>query len=124
MVSSTLGRGSGRGWLTYAYALNLLGADSALALATYQGYGDPGASANLADGPYPLVLSPGFAIRSWSYGWMAEHRVVRICGCLAQHREALDPSGLWQSAIERPQDILRLLAYLDAEVKSAASSPG
>ncbi|MEA1903248.1 MAG: hypothetical protein U9N56_06955, partial [Actinomycetota bacterium] len=62
------------GSLTYAYAINMLGADSALALATYQGQANPGATPKLSDGPYPLViLSPGFAITSSSYGWLAEH---------------------------------------------------
>jgi predicted dienelactone hydrolase len=112
--------------LTYAYALNLLGADSALALATYQGRGDPGALPHLAEGPYPLVvLSPGFAVRSSSYAWLAEHIASHGFVVVSpQHNEALDPGVLWRSAIERPQDILTLLAYLDQEVEQAGEFTG
>jgi predicted dienelactone hydrolase len=108
-----------KGSLTYSYALNLLGADSPLALATYQGHADPGATPNLAEGPYPLVvLSPGFAIRSSSYAWLAEHLASHgLVVVSPQHNESLDPGGLWRSAIDRPQDILTLLAYLDQEVQ-------
>jgi predicted dienelactone hydrolase len=106
--------------ITYAYAFNMLAADSALALATYQGHGDPGASANPVEGPYPLVvLSPGFAIRSSSYGWLAEHLAsYGFVVASPQHHETLDPGVLWRSAIERPQDVLRLLAYVDQEAQS------
>jgi predicted dienelactone hydrolase len=105
--------------LTYTYALNVLGSDSALALATYPGHGHPGASANLAEGPYPLVvLSPGFAIRRSSYAWLAEHLAsYGFVVVSPQHQEVLDPGVLWRSAIERPQDIVRLLAYLDQEAQ-------
>lgn len=106
--------------LIYAYAINLLGADSALALATYQGDADPGATPNLSQGPYPLVvLSPGFAIRSSGYGWLAEHLAsYGLVVVSPQHNESLDPGLLWRSAIERPQDMLALLTYLDEEIKA------
>jgi predicted dienelactone hydrolase len=112
--------------LTYAYALNVLGGDSALALATYQGYGVPGATPDLANGPYPLVaLSPGFAIRSSSYAWLAEHIASHGFVVVSpQHQEALDPGALWRSAIERPQDVLSLLAYLDRQVQESGEFGG
>ncbi|MEA1902876.1 MAG: hypothetical protein U9N56_05050, partial [Actinomycetota bacterium] len=108
------------GSLTYAFALNMLGADNALALATYQGQANPGATPNLSDGPYPLViLSPGFAITSSSYAWLAEHLAsYGFVVVSPQHNESLDPRLLWRSAIERPQDVLTLLAYLDEEVQA------
>lgn len=112
--------------LAYAYAINLLGADSALALATYRGESDPGATPDTSQGPYPLVvLSPGFAIRSSSYGWLAEHLAsYGFVVVSPQHNESLDPRLLWRSAIERPQDMLTLLAYLDEEVQPESEFPG
>jgi predicted dienelactone hydrolase len=112
--------------LTYAYAFNVLGADSPLALATYQGHGDPGATPDLSEGPHPLVvLSPGFAIRSSSYAWLAEHLASHgLVVVSPQHREVLDPGVLWRSAIERPQDVLTLLAYLDREVEQDGEFAG
>jgi predicted dienelactone hydrolase len=111
-----LGRSSS---LTYSYAINLLGADSSIALATYQGQADPGAIPDLSDSPYPLViLSPGFAIGSASYAWLAEH--LSSYGFVVvspQHYESLDPGLLWQSTIERPRDVLAALAYIDEQVK-------
>ena len=112
--------------LTYSFALNLLGADSALALATFEGQGHPGATPDLLESPYPVVvLSPGFAIRSSSYAWLAEqiasHGFVVVS---PQHSETLDPGVLWRSAVERPQDVMTLLDYLDQQAQGSGKFAG
>jgi predicted dienelactone hydrolase len=105
--------------LTYSYAINMLGSDSSFALATYQGQASPGAMADLSDGPYPLViLSPGFAIGSASYAWLAEHLASHGLVVISpQPHESLDPGLLWQSTIQRPQDVLTVFAYIDEQVE-------
>jgi predicted dienelactone hydrolase len=114
------------GSLTYAYAINMLGADSSIALATYQGQAVPGAIPDLSEGPYPLVvLSPGFAIRSESYAWLAEHLTSHGFVVVSpQHHESLDPSMLWQATIERPQDVLAVFAYIDEQVQAGGEFEG
>jgi predicted dienelactone hydrolase len=105
--------------LTYAYAINMLGANSATAIATYQGEAEPGAAYDLADGPFPLVvLSHGFAISASSYGWLAEHLASHGMVVVApHHRESLDPGVLWQSTYDRPRDVQTVLSYVEEAVQ-------
>jgi predicted dienelactone hydrolase len=105
--------------LTYAYAINMLGAESATAIATYQGEAEPGAAYDLADGPFPLVvLSHGFAITASSYGWLAEHLASHGMVVVApHHRESLDPGVLWQSTYDRPHDVQAVLSFIDEAVR-------
>lgn len=105
--------------LTYAYAINMLGADVATALATYEGEAEPGAAPDLTGGPFPLVvLSHGFAIAASSYGWLAEHLASHGLVVVApHHRESLDPSLLWRSTYERPRDIQAVLSFVDEAVR-------
>ena len=105
--------------LTYAYAINMLGADSATAIATDEGEAEPGAAYDVADGPFPLVvLSHGFAITASSYGWLAEHLASRGMVVVApHHRESLDPGVLWQSTYDRPGDVQTVLSFLEEEVR-------
>jgi len=107
--------------LTYAYAINMLGADSATAIATSEGNAEPGAAYDLVDGPFPLVvLSHGFAITASSYGWLAEHLASHGMVVVApHHHESLDPGVLWQSTYDRPNDVQTVLSFVDA-----AASPG
>ena len=75
---------------------------------------------DLSDGPYPLViLSPGFAISSISYAWLAEHLASYGFVVISpDHHETLDPQNeLWSAAITRPQDILAVFAYVDKQVE-------
>ena len=67
-------------------------------------------------GPRPLVLlSPGFAIGSGAYAWLAEHLASHGFVVIAlEHREALDPDGLWRATVDRPRDVAAMLAALDA----------
>jgi predicted dienelactone hydrolase len=105
--------------LTYAYAINMLGADNATALGTYEGDAEPGAAYDLTARPFPLVvLSHGFAITASSYGWLAEHLASHGMVVVApHHRESLDPGVLWRSTYDRPQDIQTVLTYVDDAVQ-------
>ena len=112
--------------LTYAYAINMLGADSTTAIATYGGEAEPGAVYDLEDGPFPLVvLSHGFAITASSYGWLAEHLASHGMVVVApHHHESLDPGVLWQSTYERPQDVKTVLSFVDEGVRSGGELEG
>lgn len=112
--------------LVYAYGVSMFGSESSLALGTYEGRAKPGAPPDLATGPYPLVvLSPGFAITSSSYAWLAEHLASHGFVVLSpNHRESLDPRGLWRSTIERPRDILTVLAYVEGETRPGGELEG
>jgi predicted dienelactone hydrolase len=104
--------------LTYAYAINMLGADSTTAIATYRGDAEPAAAYDLEDGPFPLViLSHGFAITASSYGWLAEHLASHgMVVAAPHHHESLDPGRLWRSTYDRPQDIQSVLTFVDKAV--------
>lgn len=104
--------------VTYPYAIHMLGPDSAVALATYEGHARPGAPADLVHGPFPLVvLSHGYGISSTSYAWLAEHLAAHGFVVIApRHRESLDPAALWQATIQRPQDVLTVLSFVGDEV--------
>jgi len=85
-------------------------------IATYSGMAIPEGNKDDLRGPYPLViLSPGFSIGSTAYAWLAEH--IASYGFVVispEHIEHLDPEDqLWRSAIERPNDIVELLAVVD-----------
>lgn len=109
--------------LAYSYAVNMFGPDSVTALATYQGQAKPEAALDVSEGPYPLVvLSHGFAITASSYAWLAEqlasHGMVVVA---PQHHESLDPGVLWQSTVNRPQDIQAVLSFVDETVRPGAA---
>ncbi len=112
--------------IDYSYGINMLGPDGSLALATYRGRATPAAAFDLTEGPYPMViLSHGFAITGSSYAWLAEHLTSHGMVVIApQHRESLDPGALWRSTVERPADVLTVLAWVDAEVRDRGSLEG
>jgi predicted dienelactone hydrolase len=64
-----------------------------------------------------VILSPGFSFGASTYAWLAEHLASYGFVVIApEHQEHLDPANeLWRSAIERPQDILSVLAYVDEQ---------
>lgn len=105
----------------YSYGIQMFGAGATVALATYPGRAVPGATPDLAGGPYPVVvLSPGFAISATSYAWLAEHLAsYGFVVAAVQHDESLDPQALWRATVDRPRD---LSAALDAI--STESAPG
>jgi predicted dienelactone hydrolase len=112
--------------LTYAYELKLFPPVGRLAIASHVGQASRDAPYDLVSGAYPLVvLSPGYAIGSTSYGWLAEHLASHGLVVISpEHREELNPARIWQSTISRPQDIQTVLAYIDAQVGPGAALEG
>jgi predicted dienelactone hydrolase len=106
--------------ITYAYEMKMGDPLGTVTFAKYAGKAIQDAPYNLVTWPYPLVvLSPGFSIGTSTYAWLAEHLASYGFVVLApEHREHLDPENeLWRSAIERPQDILTVFAYIDEQVE-------
>ena len=101
--------------LAYTYGVRMIGADTTVALATYPGAATVGAEPDRQAGPYPLiVMSPGFALTSSSYGWLAEHLAsYGFVVASPRHDESLDPQLLWRATVDRPRDVAALIAYLD-----------
>lgn len=111
----------GKEKVSYLYELKMGDPLGMVSLATYEGRAIRDAEFGPSAGPYPLViLSPGFSFGSSTYAWLAEHLASYGFVVIApEHQEHLDPSNeLWQSAIERPQDVLRVFAYVDEQVMS------
>ena len=107
--------------VSYRYELKMGDPLGMVSLSTYAGRAIRDAEFDLAAGPYPLViLSSGFSFGGTAYAWLAEHLASYGFVVMApEHQEHLDPSNeLWQSAIERPQDVLNVLAYVDEQVMS------
>jgi predicted dienelactone hydrolase len=95
-----------------------------VSIASSTGQAESNAPQDLAAGPYPLViLSPGFSIGSTAYAWIAEHLASYGFVVISpEHNETLDPENqLWQAAITRPQDILKIYAYIDKQVQPGGS---
>ncbi|RME45336.1 MAG: hypothetical protein D6791_11020 [Chloroflexi bacterium] len=115
--------GDSQAKITYAYEMKVGGPVGAFTLATFAGQALHDAPYDRTPGPYPLViLSPGFAIGSSAYAWLAEHLASYGFVVIApEHQEQLDGelNGLWQGAILRPQEIQTVLAYIDEQ-----ASPG
>ena len=60
--------------VTDAFALRAGGLLGPITIATSRGDAVRNAAFDLSEGPYPVVvLSPGFALSSSTYGWLAEH---------------------------------------------------
>lgn len=112
--------------LAYTYGVAMFGPESTVALATYPGRARPGAEPDPRGGPYPLVvISPGFAISSGSYAWLAEHLAsYGFVVVSPQHRESLDPRTLWRATVDRPREGLALLTYLDHETRAGGRFAG
>ena len=113
--------------VTYPYKMKMGAPLGAVTFAKYAGKAIQDAPYDLAGGPYPLVvLSPGFSIGTSTYAWLAEHLASYGFVVLAlEHREHLDPENeLWRSAIERPQAILAVFAYVDKQVESGGLLEG
>ena len=113
--------------VSYRYELKIGDPLGTVSLAAYDGQANRDAAYDLSDGPYPLViLSPGFSFGSAAYGWLAEHLASFGFVVIApEHREHLDPANeLWRSAIERPQDVLNVLAYVDKQTATGGIFDG
>ncbi|MEZ4644828.1 MAG: hypothetical protein R3E31_19205 [Chloroflexota bacterium] len=106
---------------SYPYKIKMGVPFGRVTLATTAGQAVENAPYDLSAAPYPLVvLSPGFAIGSTSYAWLAEHLASYGFVVISpEHDETLDPQDeLWSAAITRPQDILAVFAYVDEQVQA------
>lgn len=115
------------GIIRYTNEIKLAAPINHIAVAYYGGRAIQDAPYDLSLGPYPLViLSPGFSFGASSYAWLAEHLAsYGFVVVSPEHREHLDPENeLWQATIQRPQDILALLSYVDAQVAPGGAFTG
>ena len=112
--------------LQYSNGAAMLGERALIALATFPGRATPGATPDLADGPYPVVvLSPGFALSTSSYAWLAEHLTsYGIVVAAPQHAETLDPNRLWRATVDRPRDVTATVDFLTDATKTAGPLAG
>ena len=113
--------------ISYPYKIKMGKPLGKVSIASYSGQAALNAAQYLSANPYPLViLSPGFSIGSTAYAWIAEHLASYGFVVISpEHIENLDPENqLWQAAITRPQDILKVFAYIDEEVKPGGSLEG
>lgn len=114
--------------MTYRYEIKVVPSLGANSIATYKGLAISDAREDLSAGPYPLViLSPGYAIGSTTYGWLAEHLASHGLVVLSpEHDEYLFTavSELWQSAITRPQVIPAVLDYVSREIVAGGGFEG
>ena len=112
---------------TYDYEIKMREPLGRVAIATYEGQAVFEAQFDHSMAPYPLViLSPGFSIAPATYGWLAEHLASYGFVVISpDHSEILDPENeLWQAAITRPQDILAVFDYVDAQTGAGGHFEG
>ena len=111
--------------LTYPYVVKMGMPDMS---ATVSGQAIANAPYYLDDGAYPLVIiSSGFLLGRTNYAWLAEHLASYGLVVIApEHHEELDEtlSAFWQSSIIRPQDIRKVLDYVDVEVSDGGMFAG
>ena len=111
---------------TYAYELKLFAPVGTLAIATHEGRAGRNAPYDLTAGPFPVVvLSPGYAIGSTSYAWLAEHLASHGLVVISpEHEEELNPAVIWRSTVTRPRDIRTVLGYLADGVERGGAFDG
>lgn len=109
----------------YPYQIKMGEPLGTVSITSYAGNSLLDAPSDLSEGPYPtVILSPGFAIGTSAYGWLAEHIASYGFVVIAvEHHEGFDEDldGLWQGTITRPIDILDVLAYLDDQIDQMES---
>jgi predicted dienelactone hydrolase len=99
-----------------------------LTVATYTGQAATDAPFDRTAEPHPLViLSPGFSITGASYAWLAEHLASH--GFVVVSPEHSDKmlisfADFWRAPIDRPHDILEVLATIDVETAPGGSLAG
>lgn len=75
--------------------------------------------------PYPLViLSHGYSLGRTGYAWLAEHLASHGLVVVApQHYEQVDETlaDFWRGAITRPQEIARVLEYVDEQAHTGGT---
>lgn len=110
----------------YPYEVKLFEPLGAVKIATFAGEAIPEAAYAPTAEPYPLViLSPGFALGSNTYGWLAEHLAsYGFVVVSPDHEEQLDPTLLWRSTVIRPQDVQMVFAFIDQAVQAGGMLEG
>jgi predicted dienelactone hydrolase len=97
-------------------------------VATYTGQAATDAPFDRTAGPYPLlILSPGFSMTGSSFAWLAEHLAsYGFVVVSPEHHEkmTISFSDFWRAPIDRPRDILDVLATIDAETGTGGSLAG
>lgn len=96
--------------------------------ATVIGHALSDAPYNLEDGNYPLVIvSPGFLLSRTNYAWLAEHIASHGFVVISpEHHEVYDETlgDFSKASILRPQDIVEVLDYVDAQVADGGAFAG
>lgn len=112
--------------ISYPYEIKMFSPLGKVAIAAFEGQAVRDAPTDLSAGPYPLlVLSPGFAIGSKTYAWLAEHLASYGFVVIApDHGEELDPSLLWRSTIQRQRDILNVLSFVGEQLETRGAFEG
>ncbi len=112
--------------VTDAFALRAVGALGPVTIATSHGDAVRNAPFDLSEGPYPVVLlSPGFALTSSTYAWLAEHLASHGFVVLSpDHDEVLDPGALWRSTVIRPREISSVLDFAEAQARPSGAWAG
>ncbi len=112
--------------VTDAFALRAVGALGPVTIATSHGDAVRNAAFDLSEGPYPVVLlSPGFALTSSTYAWLAEHLASHGFVVLSpDHDEVLDPGALWRSTVTRPREISSVLDFAEAQARPGGAWAG
>ncbi len=107
---------------TYTFAIRMLAPRGGVAIATYAGIASVNAPPDTARGPFPLViLSPGFAISTGAYAWLAEHLASYGLVVVApDYEEVLDPANLWMATIDRPRATSTLLGLVDDAARTGS----
>lgn len=68
----------------------------------------------LADAPL-VLFSPGFALAPDAYSWLTEQWAASGAVVISvDHGEYLDPSGLWEATVLRPQQLSEVLDEVEA----------
>ena len=88
-------------------------------IARVAGRAHPDAPVDAASGPHPLVvLSPGFAMGTTAYAWLAERLAAYgFVVAAPEHREAMGPSmsDFARALVDRPDDVRAVLDHLAAD---------
>lgn len=114
--------------IEYDYVVKMGNPLGETAVASYAGRAVRDAPFDLSARPYPLVvLSPGFAMGSSTYAWLAEHLASHGLVVIApEHGEQLDANldAFWQATITRPQDVQAVFAYVDGQASAGGKLEG
>lgn len=113
--------------ITYPFVIKWEGFPEG-ATSTVKGHALADADFDLSAAPYPLVvLSPAFSSGRTAYAWLAEHLASHGFVVVApEHHEMYTPAldWFWRAMIARPQDILKVFKYVDAQTTAGGVLEG